>query len=149
MFVFGPELFKCNSKLSLCPSSFTLRKPFNFCLSQFLKKKVKFDGARCPFSTFCESPRWSPLRMRTKVMSFSYFSKSFQTKKIKALRPKMTKITSRGSCLKLYKGLCAWGWGHKRPPPPPWEEECRLQPALFAVQLSRWLQKLKQNLRKV
>ena len=38
--------------------------------------------------------------MRTKVVSFFIFSKSFQTKKkIKALRPKMTKIASRGSCL--------------------------------------------------
>ena len=30
---------------------------------------------------------------------FSFFFKSFQTKKIKAQRPKMTKIASRGSCL--------------------------------------------------
>ena len=42
--------------------------------------------------------------MRTKVASFFIFSKSFQTKKIKALRPKMTKIASRGgSCLKERK----------------------------------------------
>ena len=37
--------------------------------------------------------------MHTKVVSFFIFSKSFQTKKIKALRklqPKMTKIASRG-----------------------------------------------------
>ena len=34
--------------------------------------------------------------MRTKVVSFFIFSKSFQTKKIKALRPKMTKIASKG-----------------------------------------------------
>ena len=50
------------------------------------------------------SPRWSPLRMRTKVVSFFIFSKSFQ-KKIKALRPKMTKIASRGSCLKINAGI--------------------------------------------
>ena len=31
---------------------------------------------------------------------FSFFSKSFRTKKIKALRPTMSKIASRGSCLK-------------------------------------------------
>ena len=37
---------------------------------------------------------------------FSFFSKSFQTiKKIKALRPKMTKIASRGSCLNTLYGL--------------------------------------------
>ena len=34
--------------------------------------------------------------MRTNMVSFFIFSKSFQTKKIKALRPKMTKIASRG-----------------------------------------------------
>ena len=40
--------------------------------------------------------------MRIKVVSFFIFSKSFQKKKkIKALRPKMTKIASRGSCLKV------------------------------------------------
>ena len=61
-------------------------------------KKVKFDGARCPFRHFA-SPRWSPLRMLTKVVSFFIFFKSFQ-KKFKALLPKMTKIASRGSCLK-------------------------------------------------
>ena len=55
-----------------------------------------------PFFDIFASPRWSPLRMRTKVVSFFIFSKSFQTnRKIKALRPKMTKIASRGgSCLK-------------------------------------------------
>ena len=37
--------------------------------------------------------------MRTKVVLFLFFSKSFQTKKIKALRPKMTKIASGGSAL--------------------------------------------------
>ena len=34
--------------------------------------------------------------MRTKVVSFFIFFTSFQTKKIKALQPKMTKIASRG-----------------------------------------------------
>ena len=37
--------------------------------------------------------------MGTKVVSFFIFPKSFQTKKIKALRPKMTKIASRGPAL--------------------------------------------------
>ena len=54
-----------------------------------------------PFFDIFASRRRSPLRMRTKVVSFSFFSKSFQTnKKKKALRPKMTKIASRWSCLK-------------------------------------------------
>ena len=43
------------------------------------------------------SPRWSPLRMRTKVVSFFiFFQELSNKKKIKALRPKMTKIASRG-----------------------------------------------------
>ena len=60
-----------------------------------------------PFFKIFASPRWSPLRMHTKWCHFSYFSnkerdsglayfpKSFQTKNINALRPKMTKIASR------------------------------------------------------
>ena len=39
------------------------------------------------------------VRMRTQVASIFIFSKSFQTKKIKALRPKMTKIASKGPAL--------------------------------------------------
>ena len=42
------------------------------------------------------SPMWSPLRMRTKVVSFFIFPRAFKQKKIKALRPNMTKIASRG-----------------------------------------------------
>ena len=48
-----------------------------------INKKAKFDGARCLFSTFFASPRCSPLRMRTKVVSFFLFSKSFQAKKFR------------------------------------------------------------------
>ena len=54
-----------------------------------------------PFFNIFASPRWSPLRMRTKVVSFFICFKSFQTKKIKALWPKMTKIASRGSSLNM------------------------------------------------
>ena len=64
-----------------------------------ISKKVKFDGARCPFSTV-------GLRLQgdhhcacaQKWCHFSFFSQELvQTKKkIKALRPKMTKIASRG-----------------------------------------------------
>ena len=54
-----------------------------------------------PFFNIFASPRWSPLRMRTKVASFFiFFQELSNKKKIKALRPKMTKIASRGSCLK-------------------------------------------------
>ena len=43
------------------------------------------------------------MRMRTKVVSFFIFSQELSNKKkIKALRPKMTKIASRGgSCLNM------------------------------------------------
>ena len=50
-----------------------------------------------PFFDIFASPRWSPLRMRTKVVSFFiFFQELSNKKKIKALRPKMTKIASRG-----------------------------------------------------
>ena len=50
-----------------------------------------------PFFDIFASPRWSPLRMRTKVASFFIFFQDLSNKKkIKALRPKMTKIASRG-----------------------------------------------------
>ena len=40
--------------------------------------------------------------MRTKVVSFFIFFQDLSNKKkFKKLRPKMTKITSRGSCLKF------------------------------------------------
>ena len=93
--------------LSIYPSSFILRKPFVFIATN---KKVNFDGARCPFSTFLRLQGDHHCACAQKWCHFSFFSKSFQTKKkIKALRPKMTKIASRGSCLKASR--C--------PPPPP------------------------------
>ena len=53
-----------------------------------------------PIFDIFASPRWSPLRMRTKVVSFFiFFQELSNKKKIKALRPKMTKLASRGSCL--------------------------------------------------
>ena len=64
-------------------------------------KKVKFDGAGCPFSTFLRLQGDHHCACAQKWRHFSFFSKTFQAKKkIKALRPKMTKIASRGSCLK-------------------------------------------------
>ena len=47
-----------------------------------------------PFFDIFASPRRSPLRMRTKVVSFFLFFQELSNKKIKALRPKMTKIAS-------------------------------------------------------
>ena len=49
-----------------------------------------------PFFDIFASKRWSPLRMRTKVVSFFIFFRELWNKKNKALRPKMTKIASRG-----------------------------------------------------
>ena len=65
------------SEAKFCRSALLL----SFCETPFvsiaINKKVKFDEARCPFSTFLRlqgaSPRWSPLRMRTKVVSFFNF----------------------------------------------------------------------------
>ena len=65
-------------------------------MSIAINKKVKFDGARCPFSTFLHLQGDHHCACAQKWRHFSFFSKSFQTKKIKALRPKMTKIASRG-----------------------------------------------------
>ena len=60
-------------------------------------KKVKFDGARCPFSTFLRLQGDHHCACATKVVSFFiFFQELSNKKKIKALRPKMTKIASRG-----------------------------------------------------
>ena len=58
-----------------------------------------------PFLDIFASPRWSPLRMRTKVVSFFIHFQELSNKIIKALRPKMTKIASRGFCLIIRLGL--------------------------------------------
>ena len=94
---------KLKNVRSFCGSALLL----SFCENRFglsqLIKKLNSTERGALFRHF-SSPRWSPLRMRTKVVSFFIFSRSFQTKKIKALWPKITKIASRGggaSCLKL------------------------------------------------
>ena len=46
-------------------------------------KKVKFDGARCPFSTFLRLQGDHHCACAQKWCHFSYFSKSFQTKKLR------------------------------------------------------------------
>ena len=60
---------------------------------------VKIDGARCPFSTFLRLQGDHHCACAQKWCHFSFFPRAFKQKKIKALRPKMTKIASRGSCL--------------------------------------------------
>ena len=73
-------------------------------MSIAINKKVKFDGARYPFSTFLRLHGDHHCACAQNWRHFSFFSKSFKTKKIKALRPKMTKIASRGSGLNRVHG---------------------------------------------
>ena len=82
--------------MEICPSSFVLRKPF---LSIAISKKVTFDWAMCLFSTFLRLQGDHHCACAQSGVIF-IFSKSCQTKKIKTLQPKMTKIASKGSCLK-------------------------------------------------
>ena len=56
---------------------------------------------RCRFSTFLRLQGDHHCSCAQKWCQFFIFSKSFQKKKIRALRPKMTKIASRGSSLKF------------------------------------------------
>ena len=70
-------------------------------MSIAIYKKVKFDGARCPFSTFLRLQGDHHCACAQKWCHFSFFPRAFKQKKtlitaIKALRPKMTKIASRG-----------------------------------------------------
>ena len=65
-------------------------------MSIAINKKVKFDGARCPFSTFLRLQGDHHCACAQKWCHFSFFSRAFKQKKIKVLRPKMTKIASRG-----------------------------------------------------
>ena len=49
-----------------------------------------------PFLTFCVSKVITAAHAHKSGVIFHIFFRSFQTKKIKAPRPKMTKIASRG-----------------------------------------------------
>ena len=49
-----------------------------------------------PFFDIFASPRWSPLRMRTEVVSFFIFSRSFQTKK--KFKGEVRTINDRNIC---------------------------------------------------
>ena len=82
----------------ISPSSFILRKPF---LSIAINKKVKFDGARSP--TFCVSKVITSAHAHKSGVIFHIFPRAFKQKKITALRPKMAKIASRGSYLKMFQ----------------------------------------------
>ena len=84
------------SEATFCRSTLLLSFCENrLCLSQLIKKLNSTERGAL-FDIFV-SPRWSPLRMRTKVVSFFIFFQELSNKnKIKALRPKMTKIASMG-----------------------------------------------------
>ena len=87
------------SEASFCRSALLLSFCENrFCLSRLLKK-VNSTERGALFRHFCVSKVITTAHAHKSGVIFHFF-KSFQTKKIKALRPKMTKIASRGSCLK-------------------------------------------------
>ena len=56
-------------------------------MSIAISKKVKCDGARCPFSTFLSLQGDHHCACAQKWFHFSFFSRAFKQKKIKALRP--------------------------------------------------------------
>ena len=85
-----------------------------FCLSQ-ISKNDKFDGARCLFSKFLRLQDDHHCACAQKWCHF-YFLQEFQTKKIKVLRPKMTKIASMGACLEAFSKLgLQQRFGHRLP----------------------------------
>ena len=70
------------------------------CLSQLIKKLNSTErGALFRHLNFCVSRVITTVHAHKSGVIFFYFSKSFQTTKYKALRPKMTKIASRGPAL--------------------------------------------------
>ena len=75
------------------PSSFILRKPFS---SIAIGKKVKFDEARCLFRHFCVSKVITAAHAHKRGVVFHIFEDLSNKKKFKKLRPKMSKIASRG-----------------------------------------------------
>ena len=89
----------------ICPSSVILRKPFS---STAIRKKVKFDEARCPFRHFCVSKVITTVHVHKSGVIFHIFPRPSKQNNFKKLRPKMTKIAWRGPALKSM-------W----PPPPP------------------------------
>ena len=90
------EVRRRNRLATAPPSSFNLQKPF---LSIAINEKVKFDGARCPFRHFCVCKVITTAHAHESGVIF-YIFEELSNKKIKALRPKMTKIASRGPALK-------------------------------------------------
>ena len=70
------------------------------CLSQLLKKLNSTERGAL-FRHFCVSKVIATAHAHKSGVIFHFFPRAFKQKRIKALRPKMTKIASRGggSCL--------------------------------------------------
>ena len=66
-----------------------------FCLSQLLKKLNSTERGAL-FRHFCVSKVITTAHAHQSGVIFHFFPRAFKQKKIKALRPKMTKIASRG-----------------------------------------------------
>ena len=66
-----------------------------FCLSQLLKKLNSTERGAL-FRHFCVSKVFTTAHAHKSGVIFHFFPRAFKQKKIKALRPKMTKIASRG-----------------------------------------------------
>ena len=80
------------------PFVFILRKPF---LSIAINKKLNSTERGALFRNFGVSKVITTAHTHKSGVIFHIFPRAFkQKKKIQALRPKMTKVTSRGSCLK-------------------------------------------------
>ena len=87
-------------------------------MSIAINKKVKFDGARRPFSTFLRLQGDHHCACAQKWCHFSFFFQELSNKKkIKALRQKMTKIASRGGgpalrCMQTFVGITEQYYHH-------------------------------------
>ena len=92
------------SEATFCRSALLLSFCENrLCLSQLLKKLNSTERGAL-FRHFCVSKVITTAHAHKSGVIFHFFPRAFKQKKIKALRPKMTKIASRGgSCLKHIK----------------------------------------------
>ena len=87
------------SEATFCRSALLLSFCENrFCLSQLLKKLNSTERGAL-FRHFCVSKVITTAHAHKSGVIFHFFPRAFKQKKIKALRPKMTKIASRGGVL--------------------------------------------------
>ena len=87
-----------NSKASFCRSALLLLFCENrFCLSQLIEKLNSTEQGAL-FRHFWVSKVITTVHAHKSDVIFHIFTRAFK-QKIRALRPKMTKIASRGSCL--------------------------------------------------